>query len=184
MISEAGAAIAAAVIAAVVSSVLAVLTKDQKTTEFRQAWIDQVRNDVSELVSLLSTIAGLADLVAKQGKSVPDFLQSKSEDFLRAQACILRLRLRLNIKDDKNILNILERFDCGMKSISPEIFKDLDLLVSGSQFLLKKEWMRVRRGEVSFVLVKYCWLIVFVLTVGYFYRDELSVFTLRLLSNL
>ncbi|MNO04335.1 hypothetical protein D3C81_2253350 [compost metagenome] len=71
-----------------------------------------------------------------------------------------------------------------MKSISPEIFKDLDLLVSGSQFLLKKEWMRVRRGEVSFVLVKYCWLIVFVLTVGYFYRDELSVFTLRLLSNL
>jgi hypothetical protein len=44
--------IVAAVIAGAVAFLASVFSKEQKTSEFRQAWIDSLRNDLSELISI------------------------------------------------------------------------------------------------------------------------------------
>jgi len=44
--------IVAVVIAGAVAFLASVFSKAQKTSEFRQAWIDSLRNDLSELISI------------------------------------------------------------------------------------------------------------------------------------
>jgi len=45
--------IAAAMIAGAVTFIATLLSKDQKTSEFRQTWIDAIRADIAEFLSLI-----------------------------------------------------------------------------------------------------------------------------------
>ena len=45
------ATIAAALVAGLVSFIVTVLSKEQKTSEFRQAWIDALRSDIADFVA-------------------------------------------------------------------------------------------------------------------------------------
>ena len=51
-------AIGAALIAGVVSLLGLVISKEQKVSEFRQAWIDALRSDVASLISHVNAIHG------------------------------------------------------------------------------------------------------------------------------
>jgi hypothetical protein len=50
-ISPAVGAITAAIIGGKISIISMMLSKDQKTTEYRRKWIDMFRNDVSDFVA-------------------------------------------------------------------------------------------------------------------------------------
>ena len=45
------AALITAIAASATAFLIAVLTKEAKISDFRQAWIDQLRNDISELAA-------------------------------------------------------------------------------------------------------------------------------------
>jgi len=151
-------AIGAAAIGAVISLLTLVISKETKTSEFRQAWIDALRTDVADAISsvalllpLLSDIGGLAD-------SPP------LEPFARTSALLARIELRLNnLEEDhaalRDIIRETEKMirDAQQGEYDPEAAEGLSSrAIAQTQIVLKREWDRVRKGETTFQITKAC----------------------------
>jgi hypothetical protein len=73
----------AAIIAGGISFLVTVLSKDHKTSEFRQAWIDALRDDLSEFVANVDALTSLYRFKLNEGHSREQlfaFWEGKSED--------------------------------------------------------------------------------------------------------
>ena len=178
-------AVLAALIAGCISLALAILTKDQKTSEFRQAWIDALRTDVALLAGTVSTIMDIA--LDKAGgdennqEALYEVLHGKHPEFISVGACIIRIRLRLNPDEHSEILKLLDELSTG--GIGAEnTQRILNELVSKVQPVLKDEWRRVKRGELSYRILKWGSLlavsIAIALSVNYFWPVEGWTFNL------
>jgi hypothetical protein len=147
-------AVAVALIAGGISLVLAVLAKDQKTSEFRQAWIDLLRDDVSKYIGICSSISTLSIVVRKKSQQeVEEFVLSKHNDFVEAAGVATRIRLRLNRDEHKRLIALVTNLD-GL-GMDKKAFDDrIEEIVVESQSILKGEWERVKRGEFSYRVLK------------------------------
>ena len=158
-------AICAALIAGLISFVVTVLAKDQKVSEFRQAWIDALRSDAAELVSHLA-ISALAlkgkRILAEQGQVIADFEIAGYKEFVVVKGCILRIRLRLNPKEHKQLLAVLQRLDFGEDDTIEHAESVLTEFTTEVQKVLKFEWGRVKKGELSIRCVRWGSLVLFV----------------------
>ncbi|MGA5482776.1 hypothetical protein ACPCIT_09580 [Pseudomonas siliginis] len=148
------ATLAVALIAGVVSLVVSILAKDQKTSEFRQAWIDGLRNDVSQLIAHLAVVKTLSAIVRQQSQpEIQKFILSKEKDFLETAMLSSRIRLRLNPNEHKALLALVKDSD-GIGRSDSLMEAHMENLAIETQEILKTEWERVKRGEPSFVLLK------------------------------
>jgi hypothetical protein len=148
------ATLAVALIAGVVSLVVSILSKDQKTSEFRQAWIDGLRNDVSQLIAHLAVVKTLSAIVRKQPQQdIQKFILSKEKDFLETAMLSARIRLRLNPEEHNELLTLVKDTE-GIGASDSLMEAHMENLASETQVILKTEWERVKRGEPSFVLLK------------------------------
>ena len=141
-----------ALIAGVVSLVVSILAKDQKTSEFRQAWIDGLRNDVSQLVAHFGVVKTMAKIVREKSQTEIDaYLISKQEQFLEMGMLASRIRLRLNPDEHVNLLDSLRDLD---KVHEDDMSACSERITAETQEILKEEWERVKLGEPSFVWLK------------------------------
>lgn len=148
------AALAVALIAGVVSLVVSILAKDQKTSEFRQAWIDSLRNDVSQLIAHLSVVKTMSKIVRGQSSSeIKDYILSKQKDFLETAMLASRIQLRLNPTEHTKLLSLVKDTD-GIGSSEEAMERRIKEIAHETQEILKTEWERVKRGEPSFVWLK------------------------------
>lgn len=143
--------VSAAVIAGVISLVVAILTKDQKTSEFRLAWIDSLRNDVADLIGRFQAIVDLVD----DSNSSEDVITEKHDEFVKMEILISRIKLRLNPSEHAEILTTLERLHAENDDTKADIEKQLPVLVDQVRSVLKSEWDRVKVGEFSFRALKW-----------------------------
>lgn len=151
-------AIGAAAIAAGVSLLSLVITKEGKTSEFRQAWIDALRSDVAEAVSKTSLL--LLILNDRQSGGTADGLD---KTFAETSAALARIELRLNLLEDDHVElqglireaeNMIRQAENG--SYDPHAAEELsDRTILQTQQILKAEWDRVRRGETTFQQMKF-----------------------------
>jgi cell division protein FtsL len=165
-----------ALIAAVVSFVGLVVSKESKISEFRQKWIDELRQDISKYISYTEKHAFII-LTLYKGKSDTPNVEKKSdasEVYLEQSPTIDNLYhmivLRLNPKEHKKFLSILEeeRKYYAEYVLNSEAYKDSwkglskcnNLLRIESTELLKKEWEQVKRGEKWFRYTKWAVLII------------------------
>ncbi|WP_210713309.1 hypothetical protein [Pseudomonas sp. MWU349] len=157
-------AICAALIAGLISFVVTVLAKDQKVSEFRQAWIDAVRNDAAELVSHLAisalTLKGQR-ILAQQGKVITDVEVAGYKEFVAVKGCVLRIRLRLNPSEHKSLLSALQKLDLGEGGTIEHAEAVLNEFTAEVQKVLKSEWERVKKGERSIRFVRWASLVTF-----------------------
>lgn len=151
-------AVLAALIAGCISLALAILTKDQKTSEFRQAWIDALRTDVALLAGTVSTVMDIA--LDRAGgdennqEALYEALHEKHPEFISAATCIIRIRLRLNPTEHSEILELLDKLSTeGIGADNTR--RILNDLVNKIQPVLKDEWRRVKRGELSYRILKW-----------------------------
>lgn len=153
-------AIAVALIGGGISLALAILTKDQKTSEFRQAWIDALRDDVSKLVAHMSVVKSISNIVKEMREDEKQkFILSKQEHFIETGVVVTRIRLRLNRTKDKKLIDLVAKMEGLGKD--PEAYDQrVEDIVVEAQSVLKTEWKRVKRGEWSFRLLKYFSLLV------------------------
>lgn len=169
------ATVAAAAIAGAISFISTVLSKEQKTSEFRQTWIDGVRDDISEFVSRIEVITAFLAAKHSHDPSADKFemLFSQSGDIREASARYYRLQLRLNPSEHKSLLhslsdlyNALSNMDliCDRDKISTMIQN----IISPAQLDLKTEWKRVKRGEPVFFITKSVSLGFFLFAVVFF----------------
>ncbi len=164
-------AVLAAVIAALISLVGLLISKDQKTTEFRQAWIDKLREDVSEMFSAYFTIKYFINANIKNEEDAKSFAKDFTIKFRDEITCIEKsyksIILRLNPSEHKHIidkLNLLQRM------LNYETFyyvnKSNELRALESEIVgifqkeLKKEWKRVKSGGPFFKITKWVLIII------------------------
>ncbi|UTW49285.1 hypothetical protein [Bacterioplanoides sp. SCSIO 12839] len=171
-------AIIAAIITGVISFINLIGAKDQKTSEFRQQWIDELRSDVSEYLARVMSISTKAELYKQihagkplTAKILSSFSSEISDDLSKSSRLYHSIELRLNKVDDKELLSKLSSieslFDNTIKNLSD--VKKVDSLIkatiSDTQDLLKKEWKRVKRGEPSFYITKYASAVILIVSI-------------------
>ena len=142
--------IVAALIAGLVSLLGLIISKEQKVSGFRQAWIDSLRSEICALISHANAIHGAA--TAKYDNAAEAWRMVR-EDFLGINSAAASIRLRLNPKESSSatVLQIIEELE-AILSPNPvtdhQQLNDIEKrLVSSAQVLLKQEWKRVRSGE-------------------------------------
>jgi hypothetical protein len=168
-------AVIGAVIGALITYVGLLTSKEAKVSEFRQAWIDALRNDISEVMGLLVTTYEVDSLTNNE-------LLYKAN--LSISALRARISLRLNMGEDesKDLIAALDHLhEVANDTVPPPGLTDSARLAhpkgkvkplrdatkvttKASQILLKKEWNRVKEGEAVYRRTQtYAWIVFVVL---------------------
>lgn len=163
------ATVVAALITAFISFVNLTLSKEQKTSEFRQAWIDGLRGDLAIFFSSARALCRTMQETRSPNttdEDIQDFKFGKEEIGkmrLAGADSLYRIKLRLNKNEPehKELNRLLESAIRTQNKINIEKGKDyikaldaIELAASYSQDILKNEWERVKLGEKSFQTAK------------------------------
>lgn len=145
-----------ALIAVFVSFVGLLISKEQKTSEFRQAWINTLRDDISNFVGQIDSVK---KLVLINNTSNEEKQKETSTAMILGSVKMRELQFKISLlinpkeKDHQNLIALLETIIANIKSQTnnDEKIKELTTL---SQKILKKEWNRVKDGETIFKFLK------------------------------
>lgn len=162
------ATLVASLIAAAVGFVNLTLTKELKTSEFRQAWIDALREDLAKFLGAARAFARAVEVVHTFGPDykdkVPLLIGDDKISELRYQAAetLSRIRLRLNPDEPEHdeLLRLLVkavRIQNETLANGGSIQTTLDAIDAANDYarpVLKKEWKRVKAGELPFRIVR------------------------------
>ena len=161
----AAATLAAAFVAALVSMVGLVISKEQKTTEFRQAWINSLRAEVAKFAAEARYIAGAIQYAkrfdphcfSRDSKAYDTYAENRS----RIQNAYYLISLHFK-PADKDFAKLSGYLDGVMRVIGrPEqltfaaVEADLREITELVRHLMKQEWERVKAGELIFQGTKY-----------------------------
>lgn len=143
----------AAFVAGVFSYFNLVNGKEQKVSEFRQAWIDSFR---SELSTLVSSVVFITFYYSSTRERKAQDIEDSYKDYVASCAALIT---RLNAKDPdiptnhvnsvflETLNELRDRFNEGKYSEVNILSKHL---VEQSKPLLKAEWVRVKKGEKGY----------------------------------
>jgi hypothetical protein len=167
--SQAVGAIVAAIIAGIVALLGLIISKEQKVSEFRQQWIDALREDVAAVIAHSHGIHGSAATSNTTGNSLWDRVRGDITGISQASARIY-LRLNPNEKNKKEktantaVLEALNEYDAIFASPTPDVLRlreVSDKLLQAAQIVLKINWDRVRFGERVYRIAQ--WVALFVI---------------------
>lgn len=150
-------AVGAAFIAGVISVVGLIIGKEQKVSEFRQAWINDLRNC---LIAYVSNINAISDLVRSKKPTEPPDVDKLLPLYKSLNDASHGIKLRINKKEKtaKKLLLSMTNFEVLAQSyanLTPDNIKKIEAEFLGhSGKLLKFEWDRVKRGEGIYVWTK------------------------------
>ena len=156
-------AIAAALIAGLVSLLGLIISKEQKTSEFRQAWIDALRTELSAVIAHTNFIHGAN---AANFGTLAELWKDVRDDYIGINEATARIRLRLNPKEPaaQAVLARIEELEAYLaprQCIHHDQINALEnMLVAEAQVLLKDEWNRVRSGEPTYKVARFAALAV------------------------
>jgi hypothetical protein len=162
------ATLVAALIAAAMSFVSLTLNKEQKTSEFRQTWIDALREDLAVFFACARAFARVSEERHKLGdeyaekslfkideKRVSDIRYQISEVYSR-----IKLRLNPNEIEHEELLRLMQRsIDeqnkvLANRSDSSEVIQAIEVAIKYARPLIKAEWNRVKAGELPFRIAR------------------------------
>ncbi|WP_318466273.1 hypothetical protein [Photobacterium leiognathi] len=159
------ATVVAALITALMAFVNLTLSKEQKTSEFRQAWIDGLRDELAIFFSSARALCRVMEesqngLSSNVGMEIFSFDKNCiSKMRLDSANALYKIQLRLNPTEEQHIklIQLLRDSIAIQNQINREGGKDytkaldaIDIAVESSQQILKLEWKRVKSGEVIF----------------------------------
>lgn len=157
------ATLVAALITGAMSFVNLTMTKELKTSEFRQSWIDSLRDDLAAYFSAIRTVARAHQALYRSGDKYKDqnFPWSDAQVAEQRQIALevlYRIKLRLNPdeKEHEELLRLLnvaleeQRKMTKSEYSSDETVTAIDLASNYARPVLKTEWKRVKDGERAF----------------------------------
>lgn len=157
-------AVVTALIAGAFSFVGLTLSKEQKTSEFRQAWIDGLRVDLATFFAGARAMARVTEenrsVVARGGTNSNLEMTKEQISEIRYQAAETRYRiqLRLNPKEAEHnellrLMHVAIEEQNSFFNGSSDMAKTLRAVDNAAEFapqILKTEWERVKKGELAF----------------------------------
>lgn len=177
-------AIAAALIAGCFTFMALINLKEQKTSEFRQDWINALRKEISELVSSVYSLEFYYQYGAKN--SDPDFIKwirETNQVYNQASSSIL---LRINQQEKEEPLKsinekFLTKLTAVLQAVSSQDYcaaaVNCNAIIEESKPLLKEEWKRVKAGERPFRISKWIAGLVFAVGIIFSIFVGLKIFT-------
>lgn len=158
--------IIAATIAALISLLGLIISKEQKTSEFRQAWIDVLRSEFSELIAHAN---GLHGVKMAEYATVKEAWEAAREHLIGVNLAAAHIRLRLNPSEPNSqaVLKEIEKLEryLNLGQLNADELHAVEKdLAAAAHILLKTEWVRVRSGEITFRVTK--WLAALLIVSG------------------
>jgi uncharacterized membrane protein YraQ (UPF0718 family) len=163
------ATIFAAFIAAIVGLISLTVSKEGKISDFRQAWIDSLREDLTQFLAATRIMIRLLEekrAFALDPEHPNKNIFFKDEDGLKARLkvveCYQRILLRLNASqpDHQKLLAYLDETIqktgqlTGDSTASPaEVLGAVKIASDSAAAVLKEEWKTVKAGEPTFQLI-------------------------------
>lgn len=144
-------------IAAFVSFIGLLISKEQKTSEFRQAWINLLRDEISRFIGEVNSIEKLVLINKATQKEYREETSSKviteSVKFREIQS---KVQLLINPKEEKHreLVQIMANMVDNLKNRKNND-ASVQSLTNKSQEILKEEWVRVKQGEPVFKFSKW-----------------------------
>jgi len=138
-------AVEVSVIATIVTLLGILITNQAKVSEFRQQWINALRDDVATLITH-SLILHAADA---EDDTAPSYLQ--------IHLTTARIRLRLNPEEEpsQDVIAAMNEVREANHSATDfaEMNECINVLTVAVQRVLKNEWKRVKYGELLYRIV-------------------------------
>lgn len=149
MMTGAGATLGAAAIGAAITVVSLMVSKENKVSEFRQQWIDALREDISAFLAVATMLCR-----GELGKAERD------EHLLRLSELDCRIRLRFK-RGDPDVAQFIAALNGVSATSTPqadrmEFIHHEEALREAAQVILKAEWERVKCGELKYRVVLWC----------------------------
>lgn len=120
------------VVTAIVSTTNMIISKDQKTTEFRQEWINHLRIEISALISsvksrktiahIFSHTEGEGSIDEKVGVEIEKILKILDDDSLKNKKSLIKPIVKDAIKDNANNEVLLKT----LKTDSIDVTRDIE----------------------------------------------------------
>ena len=151
-------AVGAAIIAGLVSLLGLIIGKEQKVSEFRQAWIDDLRKCLVDYLAHINSIADAVRLKKAGGKFDEAVLIA---DYKALNQANHGITLRVNSEEatSQRLLKAMSDFEELAKSNDTLTLRDIrqveEQFLGASKDLLKFEWRRVKTGEKTYVIARY-----------------------------
>ncbi|TKT72977.1 hypothetical protein YH63_016970 [Afipia massiliensis] len=161
-------AVVAALIAGTISLLGLIISKEQKTSEFRQAWIDALRSD---LTALLTQINAIHDATKVKYPNHAEKVAALRPLYIPLNTSTFNILLRINPNESKckRLLGAMEAFNALTADETKLTTENIRIIekefLESSQALLKSEWRRVKAGEWTFRVAKLLALIVILASV-------------------
>jgi len=164
-------AVGASLIAGFISLISLIISKEQKISEFRQKWIDDLR---ACLTSYIVNINSISDMIRlkNSGHDIDNSELIEAYKNLNDASLGIKLRINKNEYTAQELLSSMDKFEeiaqDNSELIPSNIKKCEDGFLNSSQELLKFEWNRVKKGEGLFLICKWI-LSVAILSIISFY---------------
>ena len=163
--------IIAAVITGFISFAGLILAKEQKTSEFRQSWIDSLREEMSEYLAQLGVLVLAHELLMKRktevtNRDIAEVAKNVRSNILEVIKLKTKLRLRINPSEHAYLIQQLHEIHEFADSVDTNHagFQPLeDAIIKSTQKILEGEWYRVKRGEHTFRFAKGVAIAIFLL---------------------
>jgi|GEM_PF-1265068 len=172
-------AVIASVVAAFISLIGLIISKEQKTSDFRQAWIDALREEIAIVIANVNSLHGAQTVeystLATRWKAVAPHM-------LALNNATAKIRLRLNPSEELN-KDVLDGIETLEKMANAQQLNAMALnatekdLAEKARKVLKAEWRRVQKGELVFSVAKLLLLLFLLFAMGYLadklYQDNM-----------
>lgn len=153
-----------------------IISKEQKTSEFRQQWIDALRQEVAEFLGyaeITATLRSMLDLdecePAKEKTKIAEGLLRIKDEARESERLYHQLLLKLNPNEHCNIVQVLNelRDEINKEAPASSFARDQieQRLITQVQEALRAEWNRVKRGELVYRIAKFGTMVVVVMLV-------------------
>jgi hypothetical protein len=152
-------AIVAAIIGALITLVGLIVSKESKVSEFRQAWIDSLRAELSSYLTNLSAVADARVIDFKDARERFEKLQPFYSK-LNESYYMIAFRLNATEKPSEDLKSCMVRLSTAIRenNVDGNIIEGLKVeFINISNKLLKTEWKVVKLGERGFRATK--WII-------------------------
>lgn len=157
--------LAAALLAGAIAALTLIVNKENKISEFRQAWIDGLREDLTNFFSASRTCIRAIQESRLEFKN-PMPIDEATTTKLRHQVaeCSYRIKLRLNELKEPHIQleslmtessTLVSEYFSGTTDDVDKVLGGIEIAVKQAREVLKTEWERVKKGEFAYRAAKW-----------------------------
>lgn len=152
-----------------------IVSKEDKVSDFRQKWLDSLREESSKLLAIIDTLVRLVEprLQGKpEGLTADDIVQLRKdyeERYRDLNEMRFRVLLRLNPKEHTTLTTNLSQLTHAFYGPCNNIDEIRGLqvaIVEDTQRTIKETWERVKQGEKTFRRMRKALMVVVLILAG------------------